>query len=573
MDNAEPGLPTVVRSVVAKARGFFTSLNGEQGGDDVLRRAASVLTQTGEDFLPAVVREIADMLDAEVAYVGELTGTDRLRTVASWRNGALGESVEFPLGGSPLERTGDRSTRSYYSCVRVHFPDDAALAAVDADGYIAVPLVGTRDDVIGAIVAVTRRPLNNEAGAKGLLQLLAGRVAAELERARAERELRKSEHHLLQVQRVEAIGWLAGNIAHDFNNLLMIVIGYGEILQDRAGGQEVSELLAAARRASTLTKQLLAFGRRQVMQVQRVDINRVVSQVQTMLSRVLGPEVRLTTTLDASIPSVEVDPGQLEQVLVNLAMNARDAMPNGGSLQIESTVLDVTRPYFQMPSGRYVRLSVTDSGFGMPPDVLSQIFEPFFTTKGNRGTGLGLSSVYGIVKQSGGYIWCDSAPGQGTTFTIYLKPAAGIAETEVPHTQPQERAAGGEERVLVVDDEPAVRKLLARILRSRGYDVFETEDAHSALALMNSANKPMDLVVTDIVMPSMSGVRLAEQIRAQWPSVKILFVSGFPSADAIPASELPYSALLGKPFTPDEIEAKVRELLDGGSKTMVKRTQ
>jgi signal transduction histidine kinase/CheY-like chemotaxis protein len=573
MDNAEPGLPTVVRSVVAKARGFFTALNGEQGGDDVLRRAASVLTQTGEDFLPAVVREIADMLDAEVAYVGELTGTDRLRTVASWRDGAFAESVEYPLAGSPLERTGDRSTRSYYSCVRVHFPDDAALAALDADGYIAVPLVGTRDDVIGAIVAVTRRPLNNEGGARGLLQLLAGRVAAELERARTERELRKSEHHLLQVQRVEAIGWLAGNIAHDFNNLLMIVIGYGEILQDRAGGQEVSELLAAARRASTLTKQLLAFGRRQVMQVQRVDINRVVSQVQTMLSRVLGPEVRLTTTLDASIPSVEVDPGQLEQVLVNLAMNARDAMPNGGSLQIESTVLDVTRPYFQMPSGRYVRLTVTDSGVGMPPDVLSQIFEPFFTTKGNRGTGLGLSSVYGIVKQSGGYIWCDSAPGQGTTFTIYLKPAAGIAETEVPHAPPQERAAGGEERVLVVDDEPAVRKLLARILRSRGYDVFETEDAHSALALMSSANKPMDLVVTDIVMPSMSGVRLAEQIRAQWPSVKILFVSGFPSADAIPASEIPYSALLGKPFTPDEIEAKVRELLDGGSKTMVKRAQ
>src|SRR6185503_11601678 len=174
--------------------------------------------------------------------------------------------------------------------------------------------------VIGAIVAVTRRPLNNEAGAKSLLQLLGGRVAAELERARTERELRKSEHHLLQVQRVEAIGWLAGNIAHDFNNLLMIVIGYAEILQDRAGSQELSELLAAARRASTLTKQLLAFGRRQVMQVQRVDINRVVSQVQTMLARVMGPEVRLSTTLDPSIPSVEVDPGQLEQVLVNLAI-------------------------------------------------------------------------------------------------------------------------------------------------------------------------------------------------------------------------------------------------------------
>ena len=561
MDSSEPALPTVVRTVMAKARGLFTSLH-ETAGDEILRRAASVLTLTGEHFLPAVVREVAEMLDAEVAFVGELTGTDRLRTVAAWQNGAAGEHTEYALTGTPLERTADRSLRSFYSCVRVHFPDDPFLAALDADGYIALPLIGTRDDVIGAIVAVTRRPLNNEAGARSLLHLLGGRVAAELERARTERELRKSEHHLLQVQRVEAIGWLAGNIAHDFNNLLMIVIGYAEILQDRADSQELSELLAASRRASTLTKQLLAFGRRQVMQVQRVDINRVVSQVQTMLARVMGPEVRLSTTLDPSIPSVEVDPGQLEQVLVNLAINARDAMPNGGSLNIETTALDVTRPYFQMPSGRYVRLSVTDTGSGMPPEVLSQIFEPFFTTKGNRGTGLGLSSVYGIVKQSGGYIWCDSSPGQGTTFTIYLKPAAGTADTESTQAPAQERAAGGEERVLVVDDEPAVRRLLARILRSRGYDVFETEDGHSALAFMSTANRQMDLVVTDIVMPSMSGVRLAEQIRNQWPSVKILFVSGFPSNDAIPASELGPTPLLGKPFTPDEIETKVRELLD-----------
>jgi signal transduction histidine kinase/CheY-like chemotaxis protein len=559
MDIAEPALPTVVRTMLAKARGLFTSLPAPEG-DETLRRAASVLTRTGEEFLPAVVREIADMLDAEVAFVGELTGTDRLKTVAWWRDGAIGENVEYPLAGTPLERIGDRLIRSHYSCVRVHYPDDASLAALDADGYIAMPLIGTRDDVIGAMVAVTRRPLNNEAGAKSLLQLLAGRVAAELERARTERELRKSEHHLLQVQRVEAIGWLAGNIAHDFNNLLMIVIGYAEILQDRANSQELSELIAAARRASTLTKQLLAFGRRQVMQVQRVDINRVVSQVQAMLSRVMGPEVRLTTTLDASVPIVEVDPGQLEQVLVNLAMNARDAMADGGSLRIETAVLDVERPYFQMPAGRYVRLLVTDTGTGMPPEVLSQIFEPFFTTKGNRGTGLGLSSVYGIVKQSGGYIWCDSTPGQGTTFTIYLKPAAGAAENEAPSTATQERAAGGNERVLVVDDEPAVRRLLARILRSRGYDVFETEDAHSALAFMGSATRQMDLVVTDIVMPAMSGVRFAEQIRSQWPAVKILFVSGFPTTDALP--EMSSIPLLGKPFTPEQIEAKVRELLD-----------
>jgi signal transduction histidine kinase/ActR/RegA family two-component response regulator len=573
MDKPAPGLPAVARSAMAKARGLFTSLHAPGAGseDDVLRRAASVLTRTGEDFLPAVAREIADMLNADLAFVGELTGTDRLRTVAVCSGGEMTDNIDYTLAGTPLEHTADRSIRSYYSCVRVHFPDDASLLPLDADGYIAMPLVGTRDEVIGAIVAITRRPLMNEAGARSLLQLLAGRVASELERARAERELRKSEHHLLQVQRVEAIGWLAGNIAHDFNNLLMIVIGYADILQERASSQELAELMAAARRASTLTKQLLAFGRRQVMQVQRVDINRVVSQVQGMLARVMGSEVRLTTTLDASVPIVEVDPGQLEQVLVNLAMNARDAMPKGGSLRVETAVLDIQRPYFQMPAGRYVRLLVTDTGDGMPPDVLSQIFEPFFTTKGSRGTGLGLSSVYGIVKQSGGYIWCDSAPGQGTTFTIYLKPAAGAPEAESQSTASPERAPGGDERVLVVDDEPAVRRLLARILRSRGYDVFETEDAHSALAFMGSATRQMDLVVTDIVMPAMSGVRLAEQIRSQWPAVKVLFVSGFPASEALPASEMPSIPILGKPFTPDQIEAKVRELLDTGRAPQVKR--
>jgi signal transduction histidine kinase len=569
-----PGLSAALRAAVARARHLFTHWHGpDVSNEDVLRSAAQVLTQTGDEFLPAVVREIAAVVGADVAFVGEFTGTDRLRTIAMWRDGAMAENVEEALVDTPCEHLADRATVCHRSGVRLRFLGDTALAALEAEGYIAMPLIGARDDVMGVMVAITRRPIVNESRGIALLQLVAGRVAAEVERARTERELRKSEHHLLQVQRVEAIGWLAGNIAHDFNNLLMVVIGYGEILQDRVESQEVSELLAAARRASVLTKQLLAFGRRQVMQVQRVDINRAVMQVQGMLTRVIGPEVRLSTSLDPTQPSVEVDPGQLEQVLVNLAINARDAMPTGGTLRVDTAILDVPRPYFQMPPGRYIRLSVSDTGTGMPPEVLSQIFEPFFTTKGNRGTGLGLSSVYGIVKQSGGFIWCDSTPGQGTTFTIYLRPAAGDATPEVPLEPTEERAKGGEERVLVVDDEPSVRRLLARILRSRGYDVFETEDAQSALAFMSSADRPMDLVVTDVVMPKMSGVRLAEEIRTRWPSVKVLFVSGFPHADTLPSfpqgDTLPTSQmvsgipLLGKPFTPDQIETMVRGLLDG----------
>jgi len=551
-----------VDNAVRRLCGLCTRRPVPVGSEQTLRRAAVVLTKAGDDFLPAVVREMAMMFDAELAFVAECVGPDHLQTLAVWRRGALEENRLYTRARTPAEQLTLQDAVYHWAGVRHRFPLDPLLQDLSAEGYVALPLVGAKGDLVGTMVAITQRPLEETHDAMALLQVLAGRVTAEIERASAARELSKNERYLRQVQRVEAIGWLAGNIAHDFNNLLMIVIGYGEILQERNASQEMSELLAASRRASTLTKQLLAFGRRQVMQVQRIDINRVVAQVQPMLTRVMSAQVRVITSLDPALPSVEVDPGQLEQVVVNLAINARDAMPQGGTLQIETTIVDVTQPYFQMEPGRYVRLNVSDTGTGMPPEVLSQIFEPFFTTKGNRGTGLGLSSVYGIVKQSGGYIWCDSMPGAGTTFSIYLRPVEGAPVQEL--TAPaSERGRGGEERVLVVDDEPGVRKLLARILRARGYDVFETEDGPSALALMASAGRPMDLVVTDVLMPKMSGLQLAREVQTRWPTVKILLVSGYPHKDAGEPNHIDSTLpMLGKPFTPTSIENAVRELLD-----------
>jgi len=533
------------------------------GREDILRSAASVLTKTGAAFLPAVVEEVARVLDAGVVGVAELVGGERLQTVALWRDGAAGENVEFPIAGTPCQDLPKRTSIRVGARVKTLFPTDPLVRADDAAGYIGVPLVGTRDEVVGAIIVITRREFAAIPDEASLLQLLAGRVAAEIERMHAERDLERSQQHLQAIQRVEAIGTLAGHIAHDFNNLLTIVIGYGDVLQERQASQEVSELLAAARRASTLTRQLLAFGRRQVMQVQRVDLNRVVMQVQSMLTGAMGAQIRVSTSLQPSLPQVEVDPGQMEQVLVNLAINARDAMPDGGTLHIETSAGDVAYPIFQMPPGRYVRMSVSDTGTGMPPDVLAHIFEPFFTTKGSNGTGLGLSSVYGIVKQSGGYIWCDSTPGRGATFTLYFRPAAGPERVEPVATREADAPRGGDERVLVVDDEPAVRKLVARILRTRGYDVFETEDAQSALALLNTTKRQMDLVVTDLVMPKMSGTRLAEEIQTRWPAIKLLFVSGFPRGVAPQASSRVASVpVLHKPFTSHQIEKTVRDVLD-----------
>jgi signal transduction histidine kinase len=529
----------------------------------MFRSAASVLTKTGEAFLPAVVQEVVHVFDANVTVVAELVGGERLQTVSVWRDGAPAKDFEFPIAETPCQDLHKRMPISFGANVKTLFPADPLLASIEVATYIAVPLIGTRDEVVGAMIVITPRDLGKDPHEVGLLDLLASRVAGEIERLHAERDLQRSQEQLQAIQRVEAIGTLAGHIAHDFNNLLTIVIGYGEVLQERTPSQEVSELLAAAKRASTLTRQLLAFGRRQMMQVQRVDLNKVVMQVQAMLTGAMGTQIRLSTTLEPRLPQVEVDPGQLEQVLVNLAINARDAMPEGGTLHIDTSAVDVSRPYFQMPPGRYVRLSVSDTGSGMSPEVLAHIFEPFFTTKGSKGTGLGLSSVYGIVKQSGGFIWCDSSPGHGATFTIYLRPAPRAEKTEAPTLREPETARGGDERVLVVDDEPGVRKLLARILRAQGYDVFETEDGASALALLNSTNRQMDLVVTDLVMPKMSGTRLAEEIQTRWPAVKLLFVSGFPRGDARQASaQVADVPVLHKPFTSHQIEKTVRDVLD-----------
>jgi signal transduction histidine kinase len=554
-------VPTRGRS----ARRQATGRPRHRRSEELLRAAAAVLPKTGEDFLPAVVEEVAGALKAEVVLVGEFGPNDQVRTVALWMGGRMVDNIEFPVRGTPCEQLAGRELLCYPRHVQEEFPNDPRLPSMGAEGYIAVPLVGTKDNSMGVMAAFTRKPITDESYAASVLQLFAGRVAAETERALTQRELRKSEEHLHAVQRVEAIGRLAGNIAHDFNNLLMIIVGYAEILKARTGpGAELTQLLEAADRASTLTRQLLAFGRRQMMEVQRLDMNRVVAQVQAMLTRVIGAQVRLTTSLDPQLPNVEADPGQFEQVLVNLAINARDAMPEGGTLHITTSVEDVTKVYNQMPPGRYVCVSVSDTGTGMTPEILRQIFEPYFTTKGSNGTGLGLSSVYGIIKQTGGFIWCTSEVGKGTTFKIYLRPSAGATEDKPKADSPVDAIAGGAETILVVDDERAVRELLTMILRGRGYTVIPAGDAKTALEVLASADQRIDLVVSDIVMHGMSGTRLVEEIQSRWPAMKLLFVSGYSEGVALnPESSARKVPLLGKPFTPLRLEAMVRDILDG----------
>jgi len=392
------------------------------------------------------------------------------------------------------------------------------------------------------------------------------------ERRRAEEALRKSEEQLRQWQRVEAIGRLAGGVAHDFNNLLMTIKGCSELLLGELDArdsrrEEVEEIRKAAERATALTRQLLAFGRRQVLQPQVLDLNEVVANMGRMLQRLIGEDIHLLTVLDAELWPVKVDPGQFEQVIMNLAVNARDAMPGGGKLTIETAnvVLDekYARRHVSVKPGPCVMLAVTDNGCGMDKETQSHLFEPFFTTKAKEeGTGLGLSTVYGIVKQSGGNIWAYSESGLGTTFKIYLPRVEEAVKTYKPKVVPTV-SPGGSETILLVEDEEAVRAIVSKILQNKGYTVLEAHHGHEALQICKDHQGPIHLMVTDVVMPHMSGRELAERLTSLRPELRVLYMSGYPDKAIAHHGVLEAgTSFLQKPFTLSALECTVRDLLD-----------
>lgn len=372
-------------------------------------------------------------------------------------------------------------------------------------------------------------------------------------------------------QKMEAVGRLAAGVAHDFNNLLTVVTGYSSLLlselkeTDRTYA-EISEISKAGERAASLTRQLLAFSRKQVLQPRVLDLNSIVDDMDRMLQRVIGEDIDLIVLLDGNIWSVKADPAQIEQVIMNLAVNARDAMPKGGKLTIETSNIHLqetlTRRHLDIPPGAYVTLSVTDTGIGMDTETQARIFEPFFTTKDQgEGTGLGLSTVYGIVQQSGGTILVYSELGHGTTFKIYLPRVE--ASPARPSSPPVIHYPRGSETILVVEDEDAVRILVCSILQKQGYTVLWASNASEALRMAEQHNEKIDLMITDVIMPVMSGSELADRLQILRPGMNVLFMSGY-SDNAIADQGIlkPDTAFLEKPFEPHVLTKKVRDVLD-----------
>jgi signal transduction histidine kinase len=398
-----------------------------------------------------------------------------------------------------------------------------------------------------------------------------GATNRELEREIVGRE--QAEEALRHAQKMEAIGRLAGGVAHDFNNLLMVIRGRAALSQNSVGlgsplRRELSEIVKAADRASSLTRKLLAFGRKQVLQPRVLDLNGLVTQVTELLPPVLGEDIKLSLDLEPELGRVKADFAQLEQVIMNLVFNARDAMPGGGDLTIQTANCDLdaawARNHPGVQAGPHVMLAVRDTGHGMDEKTQSHLFEPFFTTKDtSKGTGLGLATVYGTVNQSGGCITVSSKVGVGTVFQIYLPRVEGPVEfVEAP--KPIVRSLEGEERILVVEDDDAVRRMTCEFLKIRGYTVIEARSAADAIQWMESHDETIDLVLTDVVMPGMKGRELIERLAKLRSKLNVLYMSAYTEDDAINIGILsPGTAFIEKPFSPDELAGKVRNVLSG----------
>jgi len=464
---------------------------------------------------------------------------------------------------------------------------DYSLPAFDA--LAALALLQQRGDDVPFIVVSGSMGEDTAVGAmqagatdyvmKDRLQRLAPAIERAIAAAAVRRERGELGAQLQQSQKMEAVGRLAGGVAHDFNNMLTAILGSVELLLGDTGaaarGREELEIIReAATRAQDLIRQLLAFSSRQVLRPAVLDLNHLVGNVSKMLRRVIGEDVHLSTTLATDLGTVRADPGQLEQVLVNLAVNARDAMPGGGKLTIATSDIEYdldhpppsSRHHLTLPPplGRYVVLEVTDTGIGMSPEIRAHLFEPFFTTKPRgKGTGLGLATVYGIVRQSGGHITVESAPERGATFRIYL-PRVDSPPDALPGPGAIRAPVTGTETVLLTEDDPLVRLLARTVLERAGYAVLTAAGGKEALILADDHRGPIHLLLTDVVMPEMSGRELMHHLAERRPEVKVLYVTGY-SEDAVAQHGVldPGTAFLPKPFTPEVLTRKVREVLDG----------
>ena len=530
-----------------------------------------------EDFYAAIHGIIAELMYAENFSVAIYDEDRDVLAFPYFKDAKNPPPLPTPPGRGLVEyvlRSGEPQLISPSELVQLVSAGELEAIEHPPANWLGVPMK-KGDRAFGALVvqSYTEFPRYGDQE-KELLTFVAQHVGSAVERKRHQEALRSSEAQLRQSQKMEAVGRLAGGVAHDFNNLLTVIKGYSELAMEEISESDplyagVQQIQRAADRAASLTRQLLAFSRRQVLAPKVLDLNQLVADTQKMLRRLMGEDVELVTGLQSNLGSVRADPHQLEQVLMNLAVNAKDAMPRGGKLTVETSHVEFDREYTQehvsVKAGAYVMLAVSDTGMGMDAETCSHVFEPFFTTKEQgKGTGLGLSTVYGIVKQSGGYIWVCSEPAVGTTFKIYLPRVCEAAERP-PARQARQETYRGVETILLVEDEAGVRALIRQVLQRHGYTVLDCSHGGEALLAAEKHQGRIHLLLTDVVLSQMSGRELAERLLAVRSEMKVMYMSGYTDeAIAHHGVLTPGSAFVQKPFTNEALARKVREVLDKG---------
>ncbi len=539
--------------------------------ESALRQVAEgIAAATGEEFFRSLVKSLAQALGADYAYVGELAGPEgkSIKTIALCADGKLLETCEYDLANSPAELVLREQLVCCPQGIQTQFPGDRWLAEMKAESFTGTALRDATGRAIGLVAVMNRKPLLKPELTKSMLQIYSVRAATERERKRAEQAI-------MQQERLAAVGQLSAGLAHDFNNMLCIILGYAALLQEHGEEQPgkkkvdaLKQITTAAQRAAHLTRQLLAFSRKQVMQPQSLEFNEVIGNVSRMLQRLVGEDIAVQFHFSPRPVYIHADLGMIEQIVMNLVVNARDAMIRGGQLTLSASVVEIDEAHRQnnpeARPGQFACLSVSDTGCGIPQEHLLRIFEPFFTTKElGKGTGLGLATVYGIVKQHDGWIEVTSEVGKGTTFKVFLpkgtKPAGSQTET---FFNPVPRR--GDEKILLVEDEAALRGLASKLLRRQGYEIVEAASGVEALEVWEQHAGEFDLLLTDMVMPGgVTGRDLAETLLADKPALKVIFSSGY-STDMVGNNFLLEEEInfLPKPYPPKALIQIVRVCLD-----------